>query len=166
MSHIRMIQALVGRFPSLLGRYTSWCRRRHGIRPRSGRGVFVRGEERRSFARSEIEVELPEGFAAVSQGGSRRWRRGREVVWTWKSDTPALLFLNAGPYSYLEAELGGIRSGSSTIRDTREPRILADASDAVKSFLEEKLAEIEEKTGLSYPFDAISASRFRSRCRS
>ncbi len=153
--------AILGYLPSYIGsRYSVLLpQARWYPSPNVDYGYTYPAKRPENFATADLRITVAEGQKAVTQGsmtGSEH--SGGATVFTYRSDVPVPgLSVNSGEYQVIKGEVGPIKLAFYfSERHAGNIEFFNDARDEIHTELEKRLADIEERTGLGFPYPTLS----------
>jgi len=115
---------------------------------------------RANFATTELAVTVPEGCFAVSQGelAERKQSAGSGTLHRFVSEAPVPgISINAGTYEAARGEVGGIEVNIYYLPDHGETiEFFRPLAEEIRTEVEEALVEINDATGLEYPYPTLN----------
>jgi ABC-type transport system involved in multi-copper enzyme maturation permease subunit len=112
-----------------------------------------------NFATADLRITVPGGQQAVTQGALLgRDDAGGKAVFSYRSEVPVPgLSVNCGEYQVIKGKVGPMQLAFYFSENhAANIEFFNDARDKIRQELEAKLSEIQERTGLEYPYPALS----------
>ncbi|MCP4248444.1 MAG: M1 family metallopeptidase, partial [bacterium] len=112
-----------------------------------------------NFATAKLAITVREGQKAVTQGAMLdRQSAGGGTVFTYQTDQPVPgLSVNSGDYQVIKGEVGPMQVAFYySEKHAANIEFFNDAKTEIHQELEERLADIEERTGLGYPYPVLN----------
>jgi ABC-type transport system involved in multi-copper enzyme maturation permease subunit len=112
-----------------------------------------------NFATAELRVTVPRGQTVVTQGEMvSRDQADGHTVFTWRSTAPVPgLSVNSGEYRVIKGEVGAMEVAFYySERHAANIEFFNDAKTDIHQELETRLSDVQERTGLEYPYPVLS----------
>lgn len=153
--------AILGYLPSYIGsRYSVLLpQARWYPSPNVDYGYTYPDKRPDNFATAELKITIPEGQQAVTQGTMlSREASGGDTICAYSSAVPVPgLSVNSGEYRVIKGEVGPMQLAFYfSERHAANIEFFNDARDEIHAELEKRLADIEELTGLDYPYPTLN----------
>jgi len=113
-----------------------------------------------NYATTDVRISVPEGCFAISQGAlaERKQAAGSSTLHHYVSEIPVPgISINSGAYQVVRSEIGGITTNIYYAEAHGENiEFFRSLADIIHEQVEAKLEELQETTGLEYPYPALS----------